>query len=122
MNFATPTSRVLVSEVELLGWIGQASPGETLTYHRGFLALDRLRFGGRLSLAESIELSRVADTALRAADRGLVHLVQQRNDRDDYSYLIVARDKRSGAMAALIDAVANRRWPPVEERELADAA
>ena len=84
---------LILTEIELCGWLGQAAPGDAIEYHRGVLALDRCRIGGRLSEQDATELSRVADRAWLAAQRGLVHLVQRRNGPDDYSYLLVARPR-----------------------------
>ena len=84
---------LILTEIELCGWLGQAAPGDSIEYHRGFLALDRCRIGGRLREQDATELSRVADRAWLAAEGRLVHLVQRRNGQDDYSYLLVARPR-----------------------------
>ena len=90
---------LILTEIELSGWLGQAAPGDSIEYHRGFLALDRSRAGGRLREQDAIELSRVAHHAWQAAELGLVHLVQRRNGPDDYSYLLVARPRPAVAPA-----------------------
>jgi hypothetical protein len=69
-------------------WLQQAGPGACLEYHRGLLSLDRSP-ESECSEERRRALSRVADLALAAADRGEVHLVQRRNGRFDFSYLVV---------------------------------
>jgi hypothetical protein len=85
-----PTAYLSLSEIDLCGWLGQASPGDVIEYHRGFLALDSLPHGGRLAESHRSELLRVGRRALWAAEHNLVHLVQRRNGLDDFSYLAVA--------------------------------
>jgi hypothetical protein len=69
-------------------WVQQAGPGACLEYHRGLLSLDRSP-ESECSEERRRALSRVADLALAAADRGEVHLVQRRNGRFDFSYLAI---------------------------------
>jgi hypothetical protein len=88
-----PTVHLALTEIDLCGWIGQAGPGDTLEYYRGFLVVDAIPHGSRLPERDRIELGRIARRALWACERGLVHLVQRRHEADDYSYLIVARPK-----------------------------
>lgn len=104
MNIITPKfpgARKQITEIDLCGWIGQAAPGAILEYHRGFLALDTVRLGTRLSERDRAELSRVARRAWWAAEKKLVHLVQRRHGADDYSYLAIARPKPKQAAASL---------------------
>lgn len=82
-----------ITEINLCGWIGQASPGAILEYHRGYLALDVSPQGKRLSDEARAELVRVAQRAWWASEKGLVHLVQRRHGADDYSYFAIARPK-----------------------------
>jgi hypothetical protein len=93
LAFQHSTVRPAITEIELCAWLAQADPQHVLEYHRGFLALDRSRAGGRLREQDAIELSRVADRAWLAARLGLVLLLQRRNGPDDYSYLLVARPR-----------------------------
>lgn len=96
MNVIAPrftAVRKPLTEMDLCGWVGQAAPGDILEYHRGFLALDTMPHGTRLSERDRTELARVARRAWWAADRGLVYLVQRRHRFDDYSYLAIARSK-----------------------------
>lgn len=39
--------RIPLREIEFCAWVAQAGPGEIFEYHRGFLAIDRTRFGHR---------------------------------------------------------------------------
>jgi len=77
-----------LTEIDFLGWLGQAMPGERLIYHRGQLALDR-------NVGSPDRLSRLADRAHWAATQGFVHLVQRRNGIKDFSYLAIARERAS---------------------------
>ena len=67
-----------LDEIGLAAWIAQAEPGETLVYHRGFLAVDATSVISQLPAAQQRSLRLVASAALRAAEQGLVHLVQAR--------------------------------------------
>ena len=80
-----------VDEIRFLGWLGQASPGEVLTYHHGFLALDVAPATSRLSPHTRDRLGLTARCAWRAAEHGLVHLLQRRHGPDAFSYLAIAR-------------------------------
>jgi hypothetical protein len=86
-----PPLRLRLTEIEFCGWLGQAGPGETIEYHRGFLALDRIPAAQRLPERDCRELLKLARRALWAAEQDLVHLVQSRHGADDYSYFAVAR-------------------------------
>ena len=90
-----------ITEIELAAWIGQAAPGDILEYHRGFLVLDIMSRGSRLSPPDRAELCLVARRAWWASERGLVHLLQRRHGTDDYSYLAVARPKPMKALVSL---------------------
>jgi hypothetical protein len=94
-----PIVRLRLTEIELCGWLGQASPGDVIEYHRGFLALDILPHGGRLAERDHSELVRVGRRALWAADRGIAYLVQRRDGPDDYSYLVIARPRPSASQS-----------------------
>jgi hypothetical protein len=90
----------VLDAIQLCAWIAQASPGDTLEYHRGFLALDASIDGQTPESDARRELARVARIAWRAAEQGLVHLVQRRNGPDDFTYLAIARP-RPETLAAL---------------------
>jgi len=83
-----------MGEMEFLGWLGQAEPGEVLVYHRGFLAVDR-------HWAEGGALDRLADRVAWAAERGLADLLQHRHGPEDLSYLAIAR-QHTASLSRLI--------------------
>jgi hypothetical protein len=83
------------TETELCEWLGAASPGDRVCYHRGFLAVECASRAGRLSRANPAELRRVAQRARYAANNGLVYLIQRRNGPADFEYLLVARHRGS---------------------------
>ena len=72
-------------------WLAGANPGERFEYHRGLLATDRIKGTSSLKEAERRRLAAVADHALVLADRGVLHLLQERHGNGDYSYWAVAR-------------------------------
>jgi hypothetical protein len=92
MNTITrfPSAQAHINEIELCCWLSQASPGETIEYHRGFLVVDRTPLGQPMTPTDRRELDRTGKRAMRLAQQGLVHLVQRRHGPDDYSYLAVA--------------------------------
>lgn len=82
-----------LTELTFLAWLAQAAPGDSQIYHLGFLAVDaETEFGG-LSAQERRSLRMLADAAFRAAEQGLVHLVQARLGTDRFAYLAIARPK-----------------------------
>jgi hypothetical protein len=91
---------LLVNASQFCAWVAQASAGDKLEYHRGLLALDASIYSKEFTGNSRRELNRVARRAWSAAEQGLVHLVQLRNGRDDYSYLAVARPRSVRAAAA----------------------
>jgi hypothetical protein len=96
-----PTVSLSLSEIEFCGWLGQAEPGDTLEYYRGFLLVDANQHSGRLPEHDRAELMRVARRAWLASEQELIHLVQRRHGPDDYSYLAIARPKLNPASASL---------------------
>ena len=92
-------SLIPVSEIELCAWLGGALPGERISYHRGFLAIDRDAAFSHLPRTKRAELDRLARRALALARGGLVHLLQRRHDRGNYEYLICRRRVPKAAVA-----------------------
>ena len=88
-------------EIAFCAWVAQAEPGETLVYHRGFLAVDAVGIVSKLSSDQQRALRLVAAAALRAAEQDLVHLVQARIGPDQFAYIAVARRKPRQAGASL---------------------
>jgi hypothetical protein len=72
-------------------WLARAEPGDRIEYHRGFLALDRIKGMSSLNDSERRKLAAVAGQALALADGGKLHLLQERHGDSDYSYWAVAR-------------------------------
>ena len=97
---ASHASRPL-KETAFCAWLGQASPGDALVYHRGLLALDASINSQTHKSDARHELARVARRAWWAAKQGLVHLVQRRNGPDDFSYIAIARARTAEVSASL---------------------
>jgi len=91
----------VLDAVQFCAWVAQASPGDSLEYHRGFLALNANIDSQTPASDARRELARVARIAWRAAEKGLVHLVQRRNGPDDFSYLAIARPRTDKVTASL---------------------
>jgi hypothetical protein len=72
-------------------WLAGARPGQRLKYHRGLLAIDRIKGMSSLNDAERRKPAAVAGHALALADAGKLHLLQERHGNGDYSYWAVAR-------------------------------
>ena len=81
--------RLKLSEEDLCDWLGTAFPGDTIEYHRGYLAIDQAAGLSPLTDADRRRLSRVARRALIFAEEGQAHLVQRRHGDGDYSYLAI---------------------------------
>ena len=92
---------VPIDEIAFCAWVAQAEPGETLVYHRGFLAVDATGVVSKLLSDQQRGLRLVAAAALRAAEQDLVHLVQARIGPDQFAYIAVARRKPRKAGASL---------------------
>jgi hypothetical protein len=88
-----------ISLAAFRAWLARAKPGERLRYHRGLLALDRVKGASCLREAERRKLAAVADHSLALAGQGKVHLLQERHGDANYSYWAVARTP-SGSVAA----------------------
>jgi len=100
--------KVRLNEIEFCAWVAQAEAGDRLAYYRGSLVSDALAPLSPLTEPERAALKALAAGAYRAAEQGLVHLVQHRHGLDDYSYLAIARPKPRRAepslAARLVDA------------------
>lgn len=91
VNDVPPPQRL--NAVEFCAWLSQADPGDVLEYHRGFLIVDRMPARKGHADTRSSQLDLLAKCAMRAAEYGLVLLVQRRNGPSDFSYLAVARKR-----------------------------
>jgi len=90
-----------ITDIAFYAWVAQAEAGDVLIYHRGFLVVDADKTVSTLPAERRIALRRAADAAFRAAERGLVHLVQQRLEADRFAYVAIARPKPKHAAASL---------------------
>jgi hypothetical protein len=103
-----------LSEMEFAGWVGAAAPGERLEYHRGFLVLDTFALFSGLSDKERAELRRLGFRAFRAAEQGLLHLVQERVGPDQFAYIAVARPKPKPAAISLSELLLAEQGRPCD--------
>lgn len=90
-----------LTDIDLYAWIAQAEAGDALIYHRGFLVVDADIAISTLPADQRKALRGVADAAFRAAEQGLVHLVQERLEIDRFAYIAVARAKPKADAASL---------------------
>ena len=74
-------------------WLQTAHPGGLIEYHRGHLCVDRQPKLDAPDNQARAALHRLALAAIRAAEQSLVHLVQQRHGREDFSYLAIKASK-----------------------------
>jgi hypothetical protein len=95
-----------ISVAAFRAWLVHAEPGERLQYHRGYLALDRVKGTTSLKEAERRKLAALADHASALAGQGKLHLLQQRHGYADYSYWAIARVP-SGSVVARMRLSAN---------------
>lgn len=100
------TVSLLLTEAQLCAWIGQATSGARIEYHRGFLAIDTVRTSSDLGEADRKELVRVGRRAWWAAEKNLVHLAQRRLRSDCFAYLIIARARPKKLHATLLSLLA----------------
>ena len=97
-------STTLISEAIFTAWLLRAHAGERLIYWRGQLAIDASPLASQLGGNDRAELSRVSQLAWNMAQKGWVHLVQQRHGVNDFSYLAIARPRpliQAGGQSAL---------------------
>ena len=101
------TAEPPLTETMLCAWYGSAVPGNSIVYHRGFLAIDVAPLTFKLPDAERRTLLRVAQRALQLAEDGLVHLVQRRVGEGEFTYVAIARPRprnRGGALNSILAA------------------
>lgn len=80
-----------LTEASLCTWLGAASTGDSITYHRGALARQICPQLASLPNDERVVLQRLAAQAWKLADLGLADIVQRRHGYEDYAYILVAR-------------------------------
>jgi hypothetical protein len=93
MPVPTIPTKLMMSDIDFLAWIGQAMPGDRLEYHRGFLGIDTTANISTLPEPDRRRLATLAGAAQRAFEADLVHLVQARLGPDRFAYLAIARTK-----------------------------
>ncbi|SHF31344.1 hypothetical protein SAMN05444279_1273 [Ruegeria intermedia] len=91
--FITVRAARPLTDIEFCAWVGQATPGDRLEYHRGFLGIDAMPGMSTLPDRDRQRLAALASAAFRACEAGLVHLVQERLGPDRFAYLAIARPK-----------------------------
>lgn len=108
MTIRRSSHPALVTEIMLMAWADVAEPGAQLVYHTGFLVVDTADTVSKLPKVEIDGLRATANAAYRLAERGLVHLVQQRIATDRFAYIAIARPKpkspRPAAIVRLLEA------------------
>jgi hypothetical protein len=95
------TASAPINEITFCAWVAQAEAGEAMVYHRGFLVVDTDRLLSKLTVEARGALRLLGDAAMRAAEEGLVHLVQVRLSTNRFAYIAIARPKPKGAPASL---------------------
>ena len=70
-----------MSEVHLDSWRNSAAIGQSIVYHTGFIANDRLRYA---------DVDKVGNDAWSLASRGRVCLTQRKINIGKYDYIAVA--------------------------------
>lgn len=109
-TITTVRSARRLTEMDFAGWVGAATPGDRLEYHRGFLAVDTIPMISKLPETDRATLKQLAGRAWWAAEQRLVHLVQERLGPDLFAYIAIARPKPKRAevslAALLVDAEA----------------
>lgn len=80
-------------EISFCAWVAQAESGSAVIYHRGFLAVDAASLISKLTPDQRRALQDLAAVAWRAAEQGLVHLVQERLAPNRFAYLAIARSR-----------------------------
>ena len=75
-------------------FLKESKPGDTLTYHTGFLAQDRLNvysFGGDVFTTINTTVDWVGNAMWKAYQRGIVSLFQKKLGDNRYSYIAKRR-------------------------------
>ena len=84
---------LVIDKAGFEAWLKAARPGGPIKYHRGHLCVDRQPKLDDPDSEVRAELHRLATCVLRAADQGLVHLVQRRRGPADFGYLAIKTGK-----------------------------
>ena len=100
VSCASASSRA-INEISFCAWVAQAEPSAAVVYHRGFLVVDTDNLLSKLPPEARGALRQLANAAMRAAEQGLVHLVQARLATDHFAYIAIARPKPGRSSVAL---------------------
>ena len=85
-----------LNETSFCAWVAQARPGDVLEYHRGFLCLDRGTPEQTNKKPHQIQLDEMSARAFDLAERGFLHLLQQRVGDACFRYMAIARTSPEG--------------------------
>lgn len=91
-----------LTETALCAWLGAATPGDSLVYHRGALARDICPHLRLLDETARARLAKLASRAWKLAEAGLADLVQRRLAAESFEYLIVARRRPRRVSSGLL--------------------
>jgi hypothetical protein len=86
--------KLRLTDMEFCAWVAQAEAGDRLEYHRGFLARNTYRLDSNFAEADRAAIVSLRDRARWAAEKGLVHLVQERLGPNLFAYVAIARARR----------------------------
>jgi len=87
--FNLPRSTRVTRATDLAAWFERARPGDRVAYHEGQLGIDRLKGASLLVEKDRRRLVAIAALVLRLAERGGLHLLQERIRRGAFRYLAV---------------------------------
>jgi hypothetical protein len=80
----------ITAAASFTNWVGTAAAGDSIEYHRGFLAVDRSN-ASELDRKSRAACDELGDCAFRAAAAGQVDLLQRRVGPGSFSYIAVLR-------------------------------
>lgn len=84
-----------MTEDRFLNWLSEALPGESIIYHRGFLAYDIAR--ERFSIAHPERVLFFLHSAIQAAiQAGSCTVTQRRLGKNDFEYIAIKREITHG--------------------------
>ena len=92
-----PPMSEIINDAKARHWLKQAEPPQQLPYFQGSLACGTDSAGRPLPEAERQALMRIASWLWRAAQRGVVDLVQRRQGPMNWTYIAIARSSPVGS-------------------------
>jgi hypothetical protein len=78
---------------EFRKWVDTSNTGAVITYHTGFLSVDRVKMVALDSYKPVPEIHDLAMEAIEAFERGKVHLFQRKLSDMKYDYLAMKASK-----------------------------